>query len=53
MEVGTGSEQQIIEDLKSALDAGFTKVIVRYRGDNAKEQANQMEKFADKIIPKL
>ena len=52
-EIGSGSEQQIIDDLKSILDAGFSSIIVRYRGDSAKAQQLQMERFAEKIIPRL
>ena len=52
-EIGSGSEQQIIDDLKSILGAGFSSVIVRYRGDSAEAQQLQMERFVEKIIPSL
>lgn len=52
-EIGTGSELEIIDDLKSAIDAGFKKIIVRYRGDSVETQSEQMERFANEIIPKL
>ena len=52
-EIGSGSEAQIIDDLKSILESGFNNVVVRYRGDNAKEQRTQMERFAEEIVPKL
>ena len=52
-EIGSGSETQIIDDLKSILESGFNNVVVRYRGDNAKEQRTQMERFAEEIVPKL
>jgi probable F420-dependent oxidoreductase len=52
-EVGTGSEKQIIEDLKNVLGAGFKSIIIRYRGDNATEQTEQMERFVSEIAPKL
>jgi len=52
-EIGTGSELEIIDDLKSALDSGFKKIIVRYRGDNVETQSEQMERFVSEIIPKL
>jgi hypothetical protein len=51
--MGSGSEAQIIDDLKSVFDAGFQSIIVRYRGDSAAEQMQQMEKFANDIAPKL
>ena len=47
------SEKQIIDDLKSILGAGFSSIIVRYRGDSAKAQQLQMERFAEEIIPSL
>ena len=52
-EIGSGSEAQIIDDLKSILESGFNNVVVRYRGDNANEQRTQMERFAEEIVPKL
>jgi alkanesulfonate monooxygenase SsuD/methylene tetrahydromethanopterin reductase-like flavin-dependent oxidoreductase (luciferase family) len=52
-EIGSGSEKQIIDDLKSILGAGFSSIIVRYRGDSAKAQQLQMERFAEEIIPSL
>lgn len=52
-DMGSGSEAQIIDDLKSVFDAGFQSIIVRYRGDSAAEQMQQMEKFANDIAPKL
>ena len=52
-EVGTGSEKQIIEDLKNVLGAGFKSIVIRYRGDNAVAQTEQMERFASDIVPKL
>jgi alkanesulfonate monooxygenase SsuD/methylene tetrahydromethanopterin reductase-like flavin-dependent oxidoreductase (luciferase family) len=52
-EIGSGSEVQIIDDLKNILGSGFNNVVVRYRGDSAKEQQKQMERFTEEIIPKL
>ena len=52
-EVGSGSQAQIIDDLKGILDAGFDNIIVRYRGASATEQTEQMERFAGDILPKL
>jgi probable F420-dependent oxidoreductase len=52
-DMGSGSEAQIIDDLKSVFDAGFQSIIVRYRGDSAAAQMEQMEKFANDIAPKL
>ncbi|MBM86537.1 MAG: hypothetical protein CMM47_11010 [Rhodospirillaceae bacterium] len=50
---GSGSEAQIIDDLKMILDSGFESVVVRYRGDSAGAQMEQMERFANDIVPKL
>ncbi|MCA8927318.1 MAG: TIGR03619 family F420-dependent LLM class oxidoreductase [Alphaproteobacteria bacterium] len=52
-DMGSGSEAQIVDDLKAILDAGFQKIIVRYRGDSAAAQMEQMDRFADAIVPKL
>jgi probable F420-dependent oxidoreductase len=52
-DVGSGSEAQIIDDLKGVLDAGFQSIIVRYRGDSAAAQTEQMERFVSEIVPKL
>ena len=52
-EIGSGSEQQIIQDIQSAIDSGFSKIVVRYRGDSSEEQMVQIERFADTIIPNL
>lgn len=52
-EMGSGSEAEIIDDLKAVLDAGFDKVIVRYRGDDAAMQMEQMQRFAAEIAPRL
>jgi probable F420-dependent oxidoreductase len=50
---GTGSPQQIIDDLKAILDLGFRTVIVRYQGTSADEQIAQISRFASDIIPKV
>ena len=52
-EPGSGSQAQIVDDLKAILDAGFESVIIRYRGDSAAEQTEQMDRFAGDILPKL
>ena len=52
-DIGSGSEEQITDDLKTILDAGFQKIIIRYRGDSASAQMEQMERFAADIAPKL
>ena len=52
-EIGSGSEQQIVQDIQTALDSGFSKIVVRYRGNSSGEQITQMERFADTIISNL
>lgn len=52
-EMGSGSQSQIVDDLKSILDAGFEKIVVRYRGDSAAAQTEQMDCFVSDIVPKL
>lgn len=52
-EMGSGSQSQIVDDLKSILDAGFEKIVVRYRGDSAAAQTEQMDRFVSDIVPKL
>ena len=52
-EIGSGSQAEITDDLKSIRDAGFSDIIVRYRGDSAAAQMEQMARFADEIVPKL
>jgi probable F420-dependent oxidoreductase len=52
-DMGSGSQAQIVDDLKSILEAGFQKIIVRYRGDSAAAQTEQMDRFVSDIVPKL
>lgn len=52
-EMGSGSEAQIVDDLKAVRDAGFRTVVIRYRGDSAAAQMDQMTRFAEDIAPKL
>ena len=52
-EMGSGSEAQIIDDLKAVRDAGFAKIIVRYRGDSAAAQMEHLKRFAGEVAPKL
>lgn len=51
-EPGTGSVAEIIDDLKRIFDLGFTRVIVRYRGQGADQQTRQLKRFVDEIVPK-
>jgi probable F420-dependent oxidoreductase len=50
---GTGSQQQIVDDLKAILDLGFQTVIVRYHGTGTAEQIEQINRFVADIVPKV
>jgi probable F420-dependent oxidoreductase len=50
---GTGTTQQIVDDLKAIFDLGFRTVIVRYQGTSADEQVEQISRFVSDIIPKV
>ena len=52
-DIGSGSEADIIDDLKGVFDAGFDKVIIRYRVPTAAEQLEQTKRFVGEIAPKL
>jgi probable F420-dependent oxidoreductase len=52
-DAGTGSEADIVEDLRRLVDLGYSRVIVRYRGSDAEEQRKQLRVFIDHIIPKV
>jgi probable F420-dependent oxidoreductase len=50
---GTGSVEQIIDDLKALLDLGFETIAVRHHADSPAEQIAQITRFATDIIPKV
>lgn len=52
-EIGSGSDAEIEGDLKSIFDAGFHRIIVRYRGDSASAQTEQLDRFVSDVAPKL
>jgi probable F420-dependent oxidoreductase len=52
-EPGTGSEAEIIDDLKKIFDLGFERVIVRYRGSSADELTRQIDRFVTEIVPRI
>lgn len=51
-EPGTGTVAEIIDDLKRIFALGFTRVIVRYRGQGADQQKRQLDRFVNEIVPK-
>jgi probable F420-dependent oxidoreductase len=50
---GTGSQADIVDDLRRLVDLGYRHVIVRYRGSDAEEQRQQLNIFISQIIPKV
>ncbi len=50
---GTGSQTEIVDDLRRLVDLGYRHVIVRYRGSDAEEQRKQLNIFISHIIPKV
>jgi probable F420-dependent oxidoreductase len=50
---GTGSRQQVIDDIKALLDLGVGTVIVRHYADSAADLDAQLSRFADDIIPRI
>ncbi len=52
-EPGTGSEAEIIDDLKRIFDLGFTRIIVRYRGASMDEQTRQIDSFVENIVARV
>ena len=52
-DAGTGSQAEIVDDLRRLADLGYSRIIVRYRGSDAQEQRTQLRIFIDHIIPKV
>lgn len=52
-EPGSGSVAEIIDDLKRIFALGFTRIIVRYRGQGTDEQRRQLDRFVNEIVPKV
>jgi hypothetical protein len=52
-EPGTGSQAEIIDDIKRLFDLGFTQVIVRYRGADPAELTRQIDRFVGEIVPRV
>ena len=50
-EPGTGSVEEITDDLRKMFALGFTRIIVRYRGASADEMRRQIDRFAEDIVP--
>src|SRR5262245_26960381 len=52
-DTGTGSQSDIVDDLRRLVDLGYSHMIVRYRGSDAEEQRAQLRSFIANIIPKV
>lgn len=52
-EPGTGSVTEIIDDVKRIAGLGFTRFVVRYRGQGADNQRQQLDRLANEIVPKV
>jgi probable F420-dependent oxidoreductase len=52
-DAGTGSQADIVDDLRRLVDLGYSRVVVRYRGSDAEEQRKQLRIFIDHIIPQV
>jgi probable F420-dependent oxidoreductase len=50
---GTGSQAEIVDDLRRLVDLGYGRVIVRYRGSNAEAQRQQLRMLIEMIMPKV
>jgi alkanesulfonate monooxygenase SsuD/methylene tetrahydromethanopterin reductase-like flavin-dependent oxidoreductase (luciferase family) len=50
---GTGSVQEIRDDIRRFADHGYGSFIVRYRGNDAEEQRRQLRTFAADIMAKV
>lgn len=50
---GTGSEEEIVDDLRRLVELGYCRVIVRYRGSDAEAQRQQLRMFIETIMPKV
>jgi probable F420-dependent oxidoreductase len=52
-DAGTGSQADIMDDLRRLIDLGYSRIIVRYRGSDAEEQRKQLRIFIENIIPNV
>ena len=52
-DAGTGSQAEIVDDLRRLVDLGYSRIIVRYRGSDAETQRQQLRSFIEHIMPQL
>lgn len=47
----TGAPDDIVDDIQSYTDAGVTRIVLDFYTTDINEQVNQVERFADRIMP--
>jgi probable F420-dependent oxidoreductase len=52
-DTGTGSQADLVDDLRRLVDLGYRHVIVRYRGTDTEKQRRQLDSFLSDIIPRV
>ena len=52
-DAGTGSQAEIVDDLRRLVDLGYRRIIVRYRGSDAETQRQQLRSFIEHIMPQV
>jgi probable F420-dependent oxidoreductase len=52
-DLGTGSKEDITDDIRRLAEHGYNGFIVRYRGNVAEEQRRQLDLFISDIMPKI
>ena len=52
-DAGTGSQADIVDDLRRLVELGYSRIIMRYRGSDAEEQCTQLRRFIEQIIPQV
>ena len=52
-DAGTGSQAEIVDDLRCLVELGYSRIIVRYRGSDAEAQRQQLRSFIADIMPRV
>jgi len=52
-DAGTGSQAEIVDDLRRLVELGYSRIIVRYRGSDAEAQRQQLRSFIADIMPQV
>ena len=51
--LGTGTPQQVTQDLRDLQEIGYHHIIIRYRGGDAHQQHSQLRLFTEEILPRF